>query len=121
MLGSIAFLRGDFEKAALLFRAIRAADPCKEACNGLSHELFGLLARQLEDWDGNSRIASSDWPYTSNWLPSALLSCHERRDLGDFTTIEEFQRFQGRPPISADEIQIVDTDKLLKALLQLKR
>jgi len=49
------------------------------------------------------------------------VACHKRQDLGDFTTIEEFQRFQGRPPISADEIQIVDTEKLLKALLRNKR
>jgi len=121
MLGSIDFLRGNFEKAALLFRSIPASRRSKETCQGYSCELFRLLACHLEQWDCNSRYIALDWPLTSNWLPSALVACHKRQDLGDFTTIEEFQRFQGRPPISADEIQIVDTEKLLKALLRNKR
>jgi tetratricopeptide (TPR) repeat protein len=121
MLGNIAFQKGDFETAAIHFRSLSILQPANRAVDGYTIELFQLLAQRLEEWELNFHFYGRAWPRTSNLMPQTLFPGHDMPDLGDFTTLGEYQRFKGLPPISPEEIQTVDTEKLLKALVNKKR
>jgi len=121
MLVTLAFHRGDLEGAALHFRAIHTVHSPKSFCHVSTHELFELLASRLEEWDGNCRTFSGAWTFTSNLTPLPYGEWDGGDDdLKDFSTLREFQRFQKLPPISAEDIRTVDTEKLIRALLNLK-
>jgi hypothetical protein len=121
MLGNIAFQKGDFEAAAIHFRSLSILQPANPAVDGYTIELFQLLAHRLEEWELNFHYYGLAWPRTSNLMPQTLFAAHDMLDLGDFSTFGEYKRFQGLPPISPEDIQTVDTEKLMKALVNKKR